>query len=111
MGRDMHPAEGGRGRDAQDAANRLAAPGDPGLRFLDAREDRDDPLVKALAGLGQHDLARGALQKTDPETILETPDALRDHGRGKVELPAGRGHSLGGHHPCENVEISEMVHP
>jgi hypothetical protein len=110
MRRDVHAPERGRRRDAQGAARLAGAAGDPGLGLLDRAEDRDDPLIEALAGLGQRELAGGALEQADAEPILQAADALGDDGRREAELAGGGGHALGRDDMGEDVEVAEPVH-
>ena len=80
------------------------------LGLLDEAQDVDDALEIALAGLGQRQLTRGALEQPGAEPLLEQADALGDDGRRQAHLAARRRHVAGAGDACENVEIADRCH-
>ena len=101
----MPPAEASRRGDAKDAARLGVELGDECLRFLDVVQDADDPVVEALAGLGQLELARGALKQSGTEPLFHVADPLADHRRGKPHVATGGRHIARGGNAGKNFEI------
>ena len=66
--------------------------------------------VEALAGIGQRQLARGAVQQRQASIVFQLTDMLAD-GRGRhVELAGGRAHAAALHHGGKNGHASEIFH-
>ena len=110
VGRDVQPAERRRRRHLEQAARLGVAAADEILRLLDQAQDVDDALEVAFAGLGQRQLAGGALEQARPEPLLEQADALGHDGGRQAHLAAGGRHVAGAGDACENVEIADGGH-
>jgi len=108
--RDVQPRERGRRRDLEEAARLGVAPAHEILRLLDEAQDVEHALEVALAGLGQGQLAGGALEETSAELVLQQADALRHDGGRQPHLTAGGGHVAGAGDAREDLEVADRGH-
>ena len=103
-------AEAGHGVDAQPAARHGQGVTSLGVGFVEVGEDTLAAHQVAFAGLGQAQLAGGAVQQPGLQVLLQLADRPRHIGGGEFQLARGGGEAAGLGHAGEGAQIEEMIH-
>ena len=80
------------------------------LGLLEIGEEPRTALVIRAADFRETDLARGAVQQTRPEPVLECFDMLADHASGEVQARRGSGEASALGHLGEDPHALEAIH-
>jgi hypothetical protein len=106
----MQPPEAERRRHYELPARARALAFGRAFGFLDVGKDAPDTLEIARADIGQRDLARGSLQQTRTETLLQRRDQPRHRRWRQFQLARRRREPLAVGHRDEGVHGVDPVH-
>ena len=81
------------------------------VRLRDLLEDLLDLLEIDLAGLGQRQLAAGAVEQAAADALLQRADVARHRGRRQPMLASGRRQAAVLHHAHEQAHRAQPFHP
>ena len=104
-------AEGGMAVDAQRAARLLRARRGGGLGVVDVEQDLAHPLQVVLAGFGQRQAARGAVQEARAEMGFQVGDIARHDRRRHAQRGRSAGKTALVDHLGEHPHRHQPVHP
>jgi hypothetical protein len=107
---NVHPPEGDRGTDPEQAAGRISQVAHGDLGTGHGIEGAQGVLVKDLAGGRQRQLAGRAFEQPDAEFTLKIGDLLADLRPGTIQAARRRSHAAGFDDPDETFPTAEPVH-